>query len=112
KDDFLRAMNGLDGLLVPTTAISAPRLEDTSIDINGKNTEVYIALSRLTTVFAITGLPSLNVPAGLVDGLPIGVQLVGREFDEALLLSLANEYERYSKISEAMIAPCLSDRNV
>jgi aspartyl-tRNA(Asn)/glutamyl-tRNA(Gln) amidotransferase subunit A len=113
KDDFLRAMNGLDGLLVPTTAISAPLLEETSIDINGKNTEVYIALSRLTTVFAITGLPSLNVPAGLVDGsLPIGVQLVGREFDEALLLSLANEYERYSKISEAMIAPCLSDRNV
>lgn len=113
KDDFLRAMKGLDGLLVPTTAISAPLLEETSIDINGKNTEVYIALSRLTTVFAITGLPSLNVPAGLVDGsLPIGVQLVGREFDEALLLSLANEYERYSKISEAMIAPCLSDRNV
>jgi aspartyl-tRNA(Asn)/glutamyl-tRNA(Gln) amidotransferase subunit A len=113
KDDFLRAMKGLDGLLVPTTAISAPLLDETSIDINGKNTEVYVALSRLTTVFDITGLPALNVPAGLVDGsLPIGVQLVGREFDEALLLSLANEYERYSKISEAMIAPCLSDRNV
>jgi aspartyl-tRNA(Asn)/glutamyl-tRNA(Gln) amidotransferase subunit A len=113
KDAFLRAMKGLDGLLVPTTAISAPLLEETSIDINGKNTEVYVALSRLTTVFDITGLPALNVPAGLVDGsLPIGVQLVGREFDEALLLSLANEYERYSKISEAMIAPCLSDRNV
>ena len=68
---------------VPTTAISAPLLEETSIDINGKNTEVYIALSRLTTVFDITGLPSLNVPAGLVNGiLPVGVQLVGREFDE------------------------------
>ncbi len=109
KDDFLRAMKGLDGLLVPTTAISAPRLEETSIEINGKNTEVYIALSRLTTVFDITGLPSLNVPAGLVDGsLPIGVQLVGREFDEALLLSLANVYEKHSKISETMIAPGLS----
>lgn len=112
KDDFLRAMKGLDGLLVPTTAIGAPRLEETSIDINGNNTEVYIALSRLTTVFDITGLPSLNVPAGLVDGLPIGVQLVGREFDEALLLSLANVYEKYSKISETMIAPCLSEQSV
>jgi aspartyl-tRNA(Asn)/glutamyl-tRNA(Gln) amidotransferase subunit A len=106
-------MKGLDGLLVPTTAISAPRLEETSIDIKGKNTEVYIALSRLTTVFDITGLPSLNVPAGLVDGnLPIGVQLVGREFDEALLLSLANVYEKYSKISEKMIAPCLSNKKI
>ena len=112
KDDFLRAMKGLDGLLVPTTAIGAPRLEETSIDINGNNTEVYIALSRLTTVFDITGLPSLNVPAGLVDGLPIGVQLVGREFDEALLLSLANVYEKYSRISETMIAPCLGEQSV
>lgn len=112
KDDFLRAMKGLDGLLVPTTAIVAPTLEETSIDINGNNTEVYIALSRLTTVFDITGLPSLNVPAGLVDGLPIGVQLVGREFDEALLLSLANVYEKYSRISETMIAPCLGEQSV
>ena len=113
KDAFLRAMKGLDGLLVPTTAISAPLLEETSIDINGKNTEVYVALSRLTTVFDITGLPALNVPAGLVDGnLPIGVQLVGRDFDEGALLSLANMYERSSKISERMIAPCLSDGNV
>jgi aspartyl-tRNA(Asn)/glutamyl-tRNA(Gln) amidotransferase subunit A len=113
KDAFLRAMKGLDGLLVPTTAISAPLLEETSIDINGKYTEVYVALSRLTTVFDITGLPALNVPAGLVDGnLPIGVQLVGRDFDEGVLLSLANMYERSSKISERMIAPCLSDGNI
>jgi aspartyl-tRNA(Asn)/glutamyl-tRNA(Gln) amidotransferase subunit A len=113
KDDFLRAMKGLDGLLVPTTAISAPRLEETSVDINGKNTEVYIALSRLTTVFDITGLPSLNIPAGLVDGsLPVGVQLVGRELDEGLLLGLANMYERNSKISERMIAPSLNDGKV
>ena len=112
KDDFLRAMNGLDGLLVPTTAISAPLLDETSIDINGKNTEVYVALSRLTTVFDITGLPALNVPAGLVDGnLPIGVQLVGKEFDEGALLRIANMYERSSKISETMIAPCLRDGN-
>ena len=107
-DDLLRAMKGLDGLLVPTTAIGAPRLEDTSIDINGKSTEVYIALSRLTTVFDITGLPSLNVPAGLVDGtLPVGVQLVGRGFEEGLLLSVANLYESHSRISERMISPCL-----
>ena len=112
KDAFLKAMKGLDGLIVPTTSISAPMLDETSIDINGRNTEVYIALSRLTTVFNITGLPALNVPAGLVDGsLPIGVQLVGREFDEGLLLSLADLYERSSKISDRMIAPRLSRGN-
>lgn len=114
RDAFLSSMKGLDGLIVPTTAICAPRLEDTSIDINGKSTEVYIALSRLTTVFDIIGLPSLNVPAGLVDGsLPVGVQLIGREFDEDLLLCLANMYERNSKIIERMVAPpSLNDRNI
>jgi aspartyl-tRNA(Asn)/glutamyl-tRNA(Gln) amidotransferase subunit A len=109
RDAFLKAMKGLDGLIVPTTAISAPKLEEASIDINGTSTEVYVALSRLTTVFDVTGLPSLNVPAGLVEGsLPIGVQLIGREFEEDLLLCIAYVYERNSKIFENTTAPWLN----
>jgi aspartyl-tRNA(Asn)/glutamyl-tRNA(Gln) amidotransferase subunit A len=112
KDAFVSAMKGLDGLLVPTTAIGAPFLEQDTIDIDGKNTEVYVALSRLTTVFDITGLPAFNVPAGFINGhLPIGVQLVGREFDEGRLLSVAHIYEKSSKISEKMIPPLLRDDN-
>jgi aspartyl-tRNA(Asn)/glutamyl-tRNA(Gln) amidotransferase subunit A len=112
KDAFVSAMKGLDGLLVPTTAIGAPFLEQDTIDIDGKNTEVYVALSRVTTVFDITGLPAFNVPAGFINGhLPIGVQLVGREFDEGRLLSVAHIYEKSSKISEKMIPPLLRDDN-
>jgi aspartyl-tRNA(Asn)/glutamyl-tRNA(Gln) amidotransferase subunit A len=92
----LRARKRLDPLLVPSTAIGAPILEQDTIDIDGKNIEVYVALSRLRTVFDITGLPAFNVPAGFIDGhLPIDVQLVGRKFDEGRLLSLAHIYEEF-----------------
>jgi aspartyl-tRNA(Asn)/glutamyl-tRNA(Gln) amidotransferase subunit A len=109
KNAFLKAMTGFDALLVPTTIIPAPLLDQNTIDINGgKNIEVYQALSRLTTVFAVTGLPALNVPAGLVENkLPVGAQLIGRPFDEGILLSVAYSYEQRYKISEKMVPPII-----
>jgi aspartyl-tRNA(Asn)/glutamyl-tRNA(Gln) amidotransferase subunit A len=65
---FLEAMKDYDALLVPTTIISAPKLDQTMVNINEKDAmEVYQALSRLTTVFDITGLPAMNVPAGFIE---------------------------------------------
>jgi aspartyl-tRNA(Asn)/glutamyl-tRNA(Gln) amidotransferase subunit A len=77
-------------------------LEQKTVDINGKrNIDVYQALSRLTTVFDVTGLPALNVPAGLVeDKLPVGAQLIGKPFEETILLSVAHNYEQHHKISK------------
>jgi aspartyl-tRNA(Asn)/glutamyl-tRNA(Gln) amidotransferase subunit A len=70
---LMNAMKDYDALLVPTTIISsspvynyyklqssaAPLLDLNTVIINGNNTEVYQALSRLTTVFDITGLPAI-----------------------------------------------------
>jgi aspartyl-tRNA(Asn)/glutamyl-tRNA(Gln) amidotransferase subunit A len=72
--------------------------------------EVYQALSRLTTVFDITGLPAMNIPAGFVEEekkkkLPIGVQLVGKPFDEVTLLGISHTYDEYYRISEEMVPP-------
>jgi aspartyl-tRNA(Asn)/glutamyl-tRNA(Gln) amidotransferase subunit A len=102
KNAFLKAMTGFDALLVPTTIIAAPLLDQKTVDINGKrNIDVYQALSRLTTVFDVTGLPALNVPAGLVeDKLPVGAQLIGKPFEETILLSVAHNYEQHHKISK------------
>src|ERR671911_332448 len=105
---FLKAMKEYDALLVPTTIISAPKLDQTIVNINEKNAmEVYQALSRLTTVFDITGLPAMNVPAGFIEEekkkLPIGVQLVGKPFNEEMLLRISHNYDEYYRISEEMV---------
>jgi aspartyl-tRNA(Asn)/glutamyl-tRNA(Gln) amidotransferase subunit A len=106
KERFLRAMSEYDALLVPTTMIPAPLLNQKEVNIEGKTIEVYLSLSRLTTVFDITGLPALNIPAGLVDSkLPVGVQLVGRPFDEALILKIAHIYEEYYSLTKQFIPP-------
>jgi aspartyl-tRNA(Asn)/glutamyl-tRNA(Gln) amidotransferase subunit A len=108
KTAFLKAMTDYDALLVPTTIIPAPLLDQKMIDINGKNIEVYQALTKLTTAFNITGLPAFNVPAGFVGGeknkLPVGVQLVGRPFDEGTLLRISHVYNQYYSVSEEMIS--------
>ena len=108
---FLKAMADYDALLVPTTIIPAPLLDQTTVNINKKDTiEVYEALTRLTTVFDITGLPAMNIPAGFIveekrNKLPIGVQLVGKPFDEETLLRISHVYDEYYRISEEMIPP-------
>ena len=106
KNAFLKAMSEYDALLVPTTIIPAPFLDQNEVNIEGKTIEVYLSLSRLTTVFDITGLPALNIPAGLVDSkLPVGVQLVGRPFDEARILKIAYAYEQEYKLPEQLLPP-------
>jgi aspartyl-tRNA(Asn)/glutamyl-tRNA(Gln) amidotransferase subunit A len=108
KDAFLKAMSEYDALLVPTTIIPAPFLDQKEVNIEGKTIEVYFTLSRLTTVFDITGLPALNIPAGLVvdsNKLPVGVQLVGRPFDESRILKIAYMYEEHYNLAEQFIAP-------
>jgi aspartyl-tRNA(Asn)/glutamyl-tRNA(Gln) amidotransferase subunit A len=96
KDAFLKAMFEYDALLVPTTIIPAPFLNQKEVNIEGRTIDVYSCLSKLTTVFDITGLPALNIPAGLVDSkLPVGVQLVGRPFDESRILKIAYTCEHH-----------------
>lgn len=108
RNSFLKGMSGYDALLIPTTIILAPLLDQTIVNVDGKNSmEVYKALSRLTIAFDITGLPALNIPAGLdLDNkLPVGVQLVGRPFDEVTLLKISNTYEQYYDVLEEMNPP-------
>ena len=106
KQSFLRAVEGYDAMLVPTTIIPAPLLNQNEVNIGDKMHEVYPSLSRLTTVFDVTGLPALNVPAGFVgDRLPVGVQLVGRPFEESQILKIAYIYEQYYKLQGQLMPP-------
>jgi len=101
---------GYDALLVPTTIIPAPFLDQKEVNIEGKNIDVYSSLSKLTTVFDITDLPALNIPAGFVvvdnsKKLPVGVQLVGRPFNEGRMLKIAYVYEQRYNLFEEITQP-------
>lgn len=90
---FTDAMGRFDFLALPCTCAPAPPLDQPAIAIRGKSVDVRSALIRPSIPFNYIGCPVVSIPSGLVGGLPIGVQLVGRLFDEAGLLRLVRAYE-------------------
>jgi len=84
-----------DVLLAPTTPIVATVLGQTEATLGDGTTDVRSALIRLTRPFNFSGHPACSVPCGFsAAGLPIGMQFVGRPFDEATVLRSADAYQR------------------
>jgi aspartyl-tRNA(Asn)/glutamyl-tRNA(Gln) amidotransferase subunit A len=88
----------IDVLAAPSTPIVAPEVGTLSVTWSDELTEdVLMALPRLTQAANLTGLPALSLPVGFSSaGLPIGLQLVGRPFDEGTILRAGHAYERES----------------
>jgi aspartyl-tRNA(Asn)/glutamyl-tRNA(Gln) amidotransferase subunit A len=88
--DFTEAFERVDCLLAPTAPSAAFAIDDTSAD------PVAMYLNDVFTVPAnLAGLPAISVPAGLsADGLPLGLQIIGRAFDEETVLRVAEVLER------------------
>jgi aspartyl-tRNA(Asn)/glutamyl-tRNA(Gln) amidotransferase subunit A len=94
KDEFERALEGVDALLTPTLPIAATPIDAREVDIGGYGESVRSAVTRLTGPTNLTGFPSLSIPCGsTASGLPVGVQLIGRPFDEATVYRFGHAYE-------------------
>jgi aspartyl-tRNA(Asn)/glutamyl-tRNA(Gln) amidotransferase subunit A len=84
----------VDCLVTPTAATPAPKLDAGPSEIGAPTGALRVSLRRFTQPFNLTGSPAITVPCGFSrDGLPIGLQLIGRPFDEVRLLNLAYAYE-------------------
>ena len=93
-EEFERVLEEVDALLTPTVPIPATEIGQREVEINGHEEHVFSALTRLTGPTNLTGLPSLSIPCGSGNsGLPVGLQLIGRPFDEATLYRYAHAYE-------------------
>ena len=90
---FSQAMDKFDFLVAPTTSIAAPKVGQTATTIDGKGVSVYSALNRLTLPFNYVGFPAVSIPSGLIDGLPLGVQVIGKLFGDAAVLRVAQACE-------------------
>ena len=95
RREFEPVLREVDVLLTPTVPIPATRIGQRETTIGGYQEAVYSALTRLTGPTNLNGLPSLSVPCGTTtQGLPAGLQLIGRPFHEATLYRFGNAYER------------------
>jgi aspartyl-tRNA(Asn)/glutamyl-tRNA(Gln) amidotransferase subunit A len=83
-----------DVLVTPTSPIAAPPIEATAARFGDKEVPLVRAFLDLTLPFNLTGQPAISVPCGFTrSGLPVGLQLVGRPFDEPTLFRAAAAYE-------------------
>jgi aspartyl-tRNA(Asn)/glutamyl-tRNA(Gln) amidotransferase subunit A len=95
RERLFQVLQSVDVLAAPTIPIVAPRIEDEEIVIAGKRESLRSALLRLGRPGNLSGLPVISLPCGFSrEGLPIGLQLIGRLWDEATLFKVAYAFER------------------
>jgi aspartyl-tRNA(Asn)/glutamyl-tRNA(Gln) amidotransferase subunit A len=82
-------MQEVDLLLTPTLPILPPRIGESWLQWPGGQEAAPDALIRLTAPFNVTGQPAISVPCGMRDGLPVGVQIIGRWFEDRTVLRAA-----------------------
>lgn len=89
KQDFDQAFEKADVIISPTTPTVAFKIGEKAND----PLAMYKA-DLLTTSASLAGIPAISIPCGEVEGLPVGLQIMGRQFDEAIILKVADAYER------------------
>jgi Asp-tRNA(Asn)/Glu-tRNA(Gln) amidotransferase A subunit family amidase len=93
----------VDCLFTPATPNTAPRIGDTTVRLGGRDEDVRLATTRLVRGINALGLPALSMPCGLsANRLPVGLQIVGPAFEEALILRVGAALED----DGVLIPPC------
>ena len=86
--DFRKAFAEVDVLMGPTTPTPAFKLGEKTDD------PITMYLNDIYTIGVnLAGLPGMSIPMGFVDGLPVGLQIMGNYFDEARMLNVAHRYQ-------------------
>ena len=98
RGEFMDAFKRVDVFVCPTLPFTATRIGEMKVVIEaGQEEEMLSAIMQFTGVPSLTGLPSLAVPCGFdPDGMPIGMQIIGRPYDEATLFRTGAAYQAAS----------------
>lgn len=88
KEDFDRAFESVDVIFTPVSPSTAFRLDD-------KKTPIELYLEDIFTISAnLAGIPGISIPAGKAQGLPVGIQLLGKPFGEEDLIKAGSAFEK------------------
>lgn len=89
SDDFTKAFKDVDVIVTPTSPTTAFRIGERVSD------PLQMYLSDIFTIsINLAGVPAISVPCGFSEGMPVGMQIIGRPFEEALILQTAYAYEQ------------------
>lgn len=106
--DFSAAMKDVDGLVLPAIPIPTARIGQLEVEVHGRLENVRLATTRNVRALNLTGLPVLSLPCGFHgDGLPIGLQVVGKAYREDTILKVGRVFERATDWHRKL-PPCIS----
>jgi aspartyl-tRNA(Asn)/glutamyl-tRNA(Gln) amidotransferase subunit A len=95
RQAFEKVFDSVDVVAAPTLPVLPPFIGQKEISWGRTREDVRAALLRMTRPGNLTGLPAISLPCGFTaDNLPVGLQLLGRHYDEATLLRVAYAYEQ------------------
>ena len=95
NNQMAEVMERYDILVAPSVPTGATKIDQTHIEISGRQVNALALMSRLTRPFNICGYPTTSVPAGFTStGMPIGMQIAGRPFEDATVLQVTHAYEQ------------------
>jgi aspartyl-tRNA(Asn)/glutamyl-tRNA(Gln) amidotransferase subunit A len=97
---FEEAMFGTDALLLPTTPLPACKIgDDVETELLGRKVNTFLIYIRNCDPISVVGYPAITVPAGYSqEGLPIGLQIVARPWEEYKLVGIANDFEQAARV--------------
>ncbi|PIC76129.1 Asp-tRNA(Asn)/Glu-tRNA(Gln) amidotransferase GatCAB subunit A [Sporosarcina sp. P19] len=103
KNELAEVFKQVDAVLTPTVPILPPKIDGRYVEVDKYNEEhIRWSILKLTAPTNFTGSPSLSIPCGFSkEGMPIGVQLIGKDFDEALLYRIGYALEQSLSIDTA-----------
>ncbi len=93
RREFLRCLEAVDVLVTPTVPMTAPLIGQRTLRVERVTAPTNNYLLRNTLPFNLTGLPALSVPCGPVNGLPTGIQIAGRPWEESMVLQVGAALE-------------------
>jgi aspartyl-tRNA(Asn)/glutamyl-tRNA(Gln) amidotransferase subunit A len=100
RQEFDRVLAQFDALVCPTAPTPAFKIGELVSDPLAMK-----LMDVLTIPVNLTGLPALSVPCGFVDGLPVGLQIIGKPFDEMTLFRIGYTYEQIAGMQETLRHP-------
>ena len=92
REEYNKVLASYDLLLMPTTPMKATPIPDSSEDLALWCQRAFEMLIN-TAPFDVTGHPGMSIPCGMSDGLPVGMMLVGRRYDESTIYRAAGAFE-------------------